>query len=312
MHNRRMTVALTWIGWAVGLLAATLTLYQWSTSRNRRRAQDRAFEILNQQLIAADAKEEVEHYQQLRLDLRRQVDREIPAEARKAYLRNRLDGLAKGISDDYEEYRRVQQELNVPQSSELDQRIQAVVRQNLVPSGRFRRNRERAMLGLIAFLAIFSLTPISYVNQAYIKILSEPAAYSIKTFDYMAVLSVVFWSIVLSMVFAATPLGAFFRNHHMWSILIGTVTIITFSVLAFATYGHWIDIHSDPPLNENTFAYEYHTRFLYLYWLVTLAAISAGAFFAAVFIKVGQMWRAVMHNDVAQRSVTLDAQMGGP
>lgn len=309
VHNCAMTVTLTWIGWAVGLLAAVLTLYQWVTSRKRRRAEDRAFEILNQQLVAADAKEEVEHYQQLRLDLRRQIEREIPAEARKAYLRNRLEGLAKSIGEDYEEYSKIQRELNAPPRSALDQSIRAVIEQNRLPSGRTHRTRERVLLGLITFLALFSLTPISNIDEVYTKILSEPAAYSGRIFALTVFLSIVFWSIVVGMIFVASPLGRSFGRSRVLSLLTIAATAVAFFILILISYNSWLNLHDNPPFNDSTFVYEYHATYFYVYWLITAAAICAGTLIAEILVKASQMLRAFARKDHAPRSPELDAKM---
>jgi hypothetical protein len=290
VHTVVMNFALNWVGWTVGLVAAVITIAQTLRSRRRHRAEDRAYEILNRQLDAEDAEkkaktaeEKVELYQQRRLDLRRQIEQEIPNEARKAYLKNRLDGLAKSIADDFREYTKIEQQLKDSKPA-LDPSIQSIIEQTLLPVRRSQRARERLVLGVVAFLALAILTPINQVSNAYSKVVSEPAHYGGGRLFLALLLAVIFWFLVARIAFSATSIGT---SSEAGCIVIFATAIISVTLIAIGLY-QWLHIHDNPPYNDATYSYDYAASFGYIYWLLTGATIAGGMLLAGISVSVGR------------------------
>src|SRR5262249_16109162 len=101
-----------------------------------------------------------------RRQLRDQIERELPAEARRVYLLNRQDVLARTIADDYAEYEIIERELGMrtSTSTSLDARVRAVVQASIVPAQQTRRRRELRIYALLILLVAISFLPLSLGN----------------------------------------------------------------------------------------------------------------------------------------------------
>jgi TRAP-type C4-dicarboxylate transport system permease small subunit len=159
------------IGVIVGLLAGIQQLTSWIAQRSRRKAEDRVIEIAARQLDAEQAKEDAQHYERLRTELRAQVEQEVPREARRVYLLNRRDRLAQSLNDDLNEYDDIEQELRSISgdinASALDERVRAVVRETILPSQQKRRRRERWILALLVLIFLSNFTPIDLTGLVF-------------------------------------------------------------------------------------------------------------------------------------------------
>lgn len=170
-----MPSALNWLGYVVGLVAGLQQLIIWMRSRRLSKAQSRAFEILNSQLNAEEAKEAASKYESMRESLRLQVEQDIPREARRVYLKNRLDRLGESLSHDYEEYSAIEQELGLAsEASQLDIKIRDVVQESLLPELRTRRRRERVLVGLVGLLVLLNFLPLGQLPVVLLVALAEP------------------------------------------------------------------------------------------------------------------------------------------
>jgi uncharacterized membrane-anchored protein YhcB (DUF1043 family) len=242
---------LNWLGYAVGLVAGLQQLIVWFRSRRLTRAQNRAFEILNSQLNADEAKEAAEKYEALRSSLREQIEFDIPREARRAYLRNRLSRLAENLSREYGEYAAIESELRLPSSeSQLDGRIRSVVEESLMPEMHARQGRERMLLGLVGLLVLLNLLPFGSLPTQLLPVLLEPPRHSFgaSALSFLFLVTVAFASTVVGLSILRPSWAA--RLARSWS---------TSSVIVLATYMTvpsgigsiyiWTNAHIKPHVN---------------------------------------------------------------
>jgi predicted nucleic acid-binding Zn ribbon protein len=216
------------IGVIIGLLAGIQQLWSWAATRGQRRAEERVLEIAAQQLNtervkkdAEQAKKDAERYEMLRADLRSQVEREVPREARRVYLINRMDRLAASLSSDLEEYETIEQELRSlsgRSASPLDERVRAVVRGTILPSQEQRQRRERLIFVLLVVLVVLSFSPITpiYLIQGYFHVLGSSEVFSVTSIA----LALFFGLIVLATVFriSCSPLSRHLRSSTISSL----------------------------------------------------------------------------------------------
>jgi hypothetical protein len=185
----------------VGLAAGLQQLVSWVSSRRRRRAEDRLLKIVESQLRAEEAQAAAERYSTLRAELRRQVENEIPREARRIFLLNRRDRLASSITEDLQEYTAIEQELAETSDlggSPLDERVRAVVQETIVPSQEARRRRERAVLAIVAALLLLSFSPfpVGYFISSYFEVVGYSDRYTSMSIVFTMALGIIVVALV--------------------------------------------------------------------------------------------------------------------
>jgi hypothetical protein len=156
------------VGVIVGLIAGLQQLAGWVRRRRYQRAEELVLRIASQQLEAAAAKEDFAKYQALKENLRRQVEEEVPREARRVYLRSRVDALNQQIGSDVEEYLVVEQalaDLERRAPATLDNRLRAVIESSIRPAYIRRRQTDRVVLGGLVALLVLTLSPINLAAQ---------------------------------------------------------------------------------------------------------------------------------------------------
>lgn len=161
----------------ITILAGSQQLISLIQRRRLRRAEERLLEIAASQLDAESAKAEAATYEALKRTLRDQVDNELPIEARRIFISNRLEQLRESIGDQYEEYERLERELGQLASvTPLDQRIRDVISARISPLHLRRQRRERIIVASVGFLVLLSLSPVSlgFFVQRYFELLEEP------------------------------------------------------------------------------------------------------------------------------------------
>ncbi|MFG3604389.1 hypothetical protein [Micromonospora chersina] len=196
----------------LGLVVGIVQVFFWFQDRRTRRAQLRLLEIVGNQLDAERARAEAKQSATLVEQLRAQIDRDLPAEARRVYLSQRLDSLARSITSDFEEYVQIEREMAPSSSvSPLHQQVRTVVEQTILPTRQRERQRERITLVMLGLLLAIALLPydVGGLLVAHFAELAEPDYYyDSLNYDslYTAILvGVITWSVTTLVV------GNFFR-----------------------------------------------------------------------------------------------------
>jgi hypothetical protein len=171
-------------GVIISILAGVHYFYSLISRRRIQAAEDRYFETLASQHDAEEAKQDVAAYETLRAQLRDQVDKEVPREARRIFIENRRDQLVNSIGEQFDEYERLGREVAaMPEANSLDDRVRQVIEARVAPLYRRSQRRERALAFGIGVLVIVSLIPISpgQLIFAYFAVLREPDEWTVGT-----------------------------------------------------------------------------------------------------------------------------------
>jgi hypothetical protein len=168
------------VGVVVGLIAG---IQQIATTLRRRRfsrAERRVLETVARALDAESAAEDVAKYEALRESLRRQVEDEVPLEARRVFLRTQIDHLRQRIGADVTEFERLRGQLarlEAQRVEPLDARLDEVVERAIRPPYAKRRGNETAILVMVSLLLVAALSPyeVGYVLFAAPEALTDSA-----------------------------------------------------------------------------------------------------------------------------------------
>jgi hypothetical protein len=91
------------------------------------------------------------------------VDEEVPREAKRVYLRSRLDSLSASIGEEVEHFEALNRELAVLEQrapDALDERVRKVIERSIQPDYIRRRRRERTTAAALLGLVPLSLSPV--------------------------------------------------------------------------------------------------------------------------------------------------------
>ncbi|GAB1819781.1 hypothetical protein HerbRD11066_29450 [Herbidospora sp. RD11066] len=123
-------------------------------------------EIMKDKLSAESAKSEAEYARKeadnlsaIHEMLRRQIEEDVPREARRLYIEHRLDVLGRAISEQYKEYHALQNEAAGFKNAELDERLAFVVKETILPNHIIRARRERWTLALLIGVVLLTISP---------------------------------------------------------------------------------------------------------------------------------------------------------
>lgn len=169
----------------VGFMAAVQQLLSAYRRRRFAKAEERVLAVAAKELDAEAAHRDYDRYEALRLSLRRQVEQEVPQEARRVYLRSRVESLRSQLAADLEEYERVSAELREVSSESvagLDDRLRDVIEHSIRPVYVRRRRNERLVVALLVALLALALTPLTSLPREvfsyYLETVGDPADHS--------------------------------------------------------------------------------------------------------------------------------------
>jgi hypothetical protein len=169
------------IGVVVGLVAGVQQIFAAVRRRRLGAAEERLLEIVATQLDADTAKQDAATYAEIRSSLRAQIEVELPAEARRLFLADRLKETARQIAREFEEYEAMEAEMGrlAPQT-ELDDRIRNVIETQILPPYKRQQWRERAVLVALLGLLILSISPLSAAQftRSYFDVIRSSTDYT--------------------------------------------------------------------------------------------------------------------------------------
>ena len=168
---------LGWIGWAIGLLVATIEISRWLKERQREPIMSALFERELRDRQGAYTEAQIKELTDLFEDLTRQIRVQIPELARRSLLESRRQQIAESLKRDYEEYASLTTRMApLPSADSLPAQLRDAIRDEIAPSSE-RRNRQRrtlyAVIGIVGLLAIFP-----YPRQFLSNALSEEYGYN--------------------------------------------------------------------------------------------------------------------------------------
>ena len=155
-------------GVIIGIAAAIQQLGTWIRRRKKQKAQDELLEEYKLTIDAKTARKDVEQYTEQLKELRHQMDTQLPIQARRDYLTERLEQLRRDLYHDFSEYQEIEKELadTRPETS-LDRRIRMVVETSIVPERRLQERRGLYTLLLVFALVLINISPYSLNQQLY-------------------------------------------------------------------------------------------------------------------------------------------------
>jgi hypothetical protein len=168
------------IGAILGAVAALQQLIAAVAKYRRRKEEALLFQVMKDQLDAEHArsqaqtaKQEAATLSEMREVLRKQIEEDVPREARRLYVEHRLSVLGREIAEQYKEYRSLQNELGSEARTQLDRRLAAVIEGTIVPAQVSSRRRERLILALLVAIGLFTFTPFD-LQRIFFYYLSQP------------------------------------------------------------------------------------------------------------------------------------------
>jgi hypothetical protein len=153
----------------LGGIAAAQQLITWLTGRRRQKALEQVLEDVADKIDAETTEKEVVRLRELAAGIRTQIDNDLPREARRVYLTNRLATIARSIGELYEEYHDIERELQSSRpASPLEGTLRASIEATIMPQYRQRERRDRQLRILLALAVALLLLP---VPNDYLRIL---------------------------------------------------------------------------------------------------------------------------------------------
>jgi len=141
----------------LGLLAAVHQLAGIFTRRRYKRAKQRALELIRQSLDADELQHELRKTKAERDALRRQVDEDLPREARRVYVATRLEQLSEQMRADAREFNELHTELTELGGSTngaVDQRLRGAIGTGVIAAAPATPSIDRILLGGVAILTL--------------------------------------------------------------------------------------------------------------------------------------------------------------
>jgi hypothetical protein len=165
------------------LIAGGQQIIASARRRRFRAAEQRVLEATAANIDAEAARHDADEARALRAELRKQVEEDVPREARRVFLLSRRDALSTQIAQDVEEYQALEAELarlEGRRSTPLDERLRAVVEASIVPTYVGRRRTDRVVVTALIVLLVLSVisfktTAISGLWTSYDGALLYPA-----------------------------------------------------------------------------------------------------------------------------------------
>jgi hypothetical protein len=168
----------------VGVSAAVQQLLSFITGRRRQKALEQFAEDVADRIDTRSTEKQLSRLRQLRDGIQDQIENQLPHEARRAYLKNRLDTLASSIGEVFAEYQAIERELALDVSdSPLEASLREVVETTIVPAYRQRERYQRQLRLLLIVTLVLLISPISpgYLVfapiGAYFTVTGEPDSY---------------------------------------------------------------------------------------------------------------------------------------
>ena len=228
----------------LGLVAAVYTLVTAWTGRRDRRAINKVIDTAERTLVAEDAERDVDEIQALRDVLRREVQDEIPLEARRVYLRARLEELRSQLGADVREFERLQQELASLDSGSnpLDASLRATIEDSIRPAYVRRRQAERALGGVLGLLVLAIFFPLGTLPlDAWDSIVYSASS---TTVNVTASIAVAAGLLCLGLVLSARAVPGRFRRTRSTRLLRGAAVGLTALAIVMLTVGVAVSNHA--------------------------------------------------------------------
>ncbi len=162
------------LGFVIGFFSLTFAIWQWIDSRKKKDLQDRVFQLAKANLENEKTEEILKNKKGELKNISNQLEvikNEIPYEAKRTVLKDKLENAKNNLSNTYKEIKRLNEELEkIGASSTLDPDILRLVEDEIEPRFMLRHklNTARNILALVSLAASFSFFfpfPINRIFQ---------------------------------------------------------------------------------------------------------------------------------------------------
>jgi hypothetical protein len=227
-------------GVIIGILAAIQQFGTWIHRRKKQKAQDELLEEYQLTKDAKTARKDVEQYTKQLEELRHQMDTQLPIQARRDYLAERLEQLRRDLYHDFNEYQEIEKELadTRPETS-LDRRIRLVVETSIVPEHRLQERRDLYTLLLVLALVVINISPYSLnrLLYSYFNVLGYSDQWSVSDIAWTMLFG--FISLTVLFVFATSLVTRTSRIWHVLTLISGrlALALLCLAVIGLAVAG---------------------------------------------------------------------------
>jgi hypothetical protein len=275
-----------WIALTVGVIGLAAAVQQLTAAFFRRKygkAEERVLDILKEQIdaeeverFAASARKQAAEYESLQERLRLDIAQQIPLEAERMYLDQRIEALIAGMGRDHQEYLELNTQLDglearsqsVHTRSALSPELQEFLQDSVVPQHMQVKKRERQLLLLVGATVVLALTPVSLglVLINWITVLVHPltADLSLVILGY-ACLGLLVTLLVMVVKPIRESLASRIARTGRWMRLVQFVPALLVAMVLMAAAGlwyeeyQWYDISATAGEQANAVAYLFFT-----------------------------------------------------
>jgi hypothetical protein len=147
----------------IGGIASCLALWAYITGFRNQRTFNRWVASQEIQQQTGDKEKELRSLSEVISDLQSQINHDVPREAERIYLSNRLDSLTRTLGEQYDEYKKISDRLSVLSADSdartLSKPILQIIERAVVPGYKARERRDRQSRVLLIILLILLVIP---------------------------------------------------------------------------------------------------------------------------------------------------------
>jgi hypothetical protein len=289
------TTVLTVVASIIGIYCGVIATQQILSTVRRRKLQKSQDELLRRFQIVVDtanaekdaeaARQEVEEYSRKLDELRQQINDQLPIQARRDYLTERIDQLSKDIYRDYKEYQEAQKELEITASTgPLDDQIRNAIKIDIMPHRLIQERRNLTVLIVLVFLVVIDISPYK-LNQfvyAYFNILGYPDEWYVSSVITAMIAGTATLAVLLVLAGWLFPQRSRFRSFFLQvsrlRVQLISISVITI-LLVVAYFSREGALNDDLGLGQSNVAY-----------LRTVAGLSLNIVVIAIAMSIAGIW----------------------
>ena len=143
------------VGWIIGIVAAWLQWSSYKFQKNDLLHNEEVYLILKRNLEGKYTEEQIIQLSNELINLQKKIKRDIPIEAKRVFLEDQLSTLTDNLSEDYEKYLRIPEELKSMKISEkLPQTLDKAIENAIMPNYLLKRRNKNILYGALVCIII--------------------------------------------------------------------------------------------------------------------------------------------------------------
>jgi hypothetical protein len=151
----------------IGGIGTIVSGLGWARSRNKKRTIDTILDRWTTQFTAETSEADLAQLRASIESLQRQIGDDIPREARRAYLDNRIASVGSAIGELFEEYRDIEKELQGSAKVPLQDTLRRSIETTIMPTFAKEQRRSRQLWALLVLVVLLLVVPAPFApNEA--------------------------------------------------------------------------------------------------------------------------------------------------